>query len=80
MRLVKCSKCGNSKDFYERMLVVQHNYFHQGEDGRIDKVDTEQNCSPCEDSRIYCSVCNNEIDEDYQLFLDRYTETLFNKV
>ncbi len=80
MQIIECPKCGNSKDFYERMLIVQHNYFHQVEDGRIGKISIEQNNSPSHNSRIYCSICDQEIDEDYHLFLDRYTETLFDTV
>jgi hypothetical protein len=80
MKIIKCPGCGNSKDFYERMLIIQHNYFHQGEDGHINKVSIEQNNSPSHNSRIYCSICDQEIDEDYDLFLDRYTETLFDTV
>ena len=79
MRIIRCSKCGNTKDFYEEMSVIQRNLFHQGKDGRINKVSTEQDESPIDDSHIYCSVCDEEISEDYHLFLDRYTETLFNK-
>lgn len=80
MQIIKCSRCGNTNEFYERTRIVQHNYFHQEEDGRINKVSIEQINSPSHNSRIYCSSCNKEIDEDYHLFLDRYTETLFNKV
>jgi hypothetical protein len=80
MQIIKCPKCGNTKVFYERMLVVQYNYFHQGEDGGIRKVGIEQNNSPNHNSQIYCSICDQEIDEDYPSFLDRYTETLFDTV
>jgi len=79
MQIIKCPKCGNTDDFYEQMLIVQYNYFHQGKDGRIDKVDTKQADSPSHNSRIYCSACGKEIDENCHLFLDRYTETLFNR-
>ncbi len=80
MQIIKCSKCGNTEDFREQMFIVQYNYFCQGKDGRVDKVDTKQINCPTHDSRIYCSVCSQEIDEDYHLFLDRYTETLFNTI
>lgn len=80
MQIIKCPRCGNTKDFYERMHIVQYNYFHQGEDGRIDKVGVEQVNSSSHSSRIYCSSCRKEIDEDYHLFLDRYTGTLFDVV
>ncbi|MBA7672274.1 hypothetical protein ES703_80449 [subsurface metagenome] len=80
MRIIKCPRCGNTKDFYEQTFIIQYNYLHQREDGRIDKVGIEQNNNPSHNSKIYCSSCREEIDEDYHLFLDRYTETLFDTV
>ena len=80
MKIIKCSRCGNAKDFYETLFVIQHKYFHQQEDGRIYQVNTEQRNMPNHNSRIYCSDCDQEIEEDYDLFLDRYSETIFEKI
>jgi hypothetical protein len=78
MQIIKCLSCGNTKEFYELAHIVQYNYFHQKEDGRVDKVKMEQSADVDYDSRIFCSICGEEID-DYHLFLDRYTETLFTE-
>ena len=78
IQMIKCRRCGNKNDFYEKMLIVQCNYFQQGENGCIDKVYVEQTNSPCYNSRLYCSNCDQEIDEDYHLFLDRYGDKLFS--
>jgi len=78
MQVIKCSKCGNANDFYEKMPVIRHNYFHQGKDGWIEKVSSEISDSPIHDSQIFCSICNEDIGEDYDSFLNRYTEALFD--
>ena len=79
MQIIICPICGNTENFYEKMFIIQYKYFHQREDGQIEKVDIQQNNMPDHDSRIYCSNCGQEIDEDYGLFLDRYSETIFDK-
>jgi 5-methylcytosine-specific restriction endonuclease McrA len=79
MKIVKCLNCGNTKEFHELVHIVQYNYFHQEKDGRIEKVSVEQSNDPENNSTICCSVCNEEIDDDYNLFLDRYTESIFIK-
>jgi len=76
MQVIKCTQCGNTKNFYERMSVIQENYFRQTGNGNIRKVGKKQINNSNGGSRIYCLVCNEEI-EEYNLFLDRYTETLF---
>jgi len=80
MQLIKCPQCGNTENFYEQALIIQCNYFRQAEDGRVEKINTEQVNCPAHNSQIYCSICGQEIDEDYHLFLDRYTETLFSAI
>ena len=80
MQIIRCPKCGNAEDFHEQVFIIQYNYFRQGKDGCIDKINTKQINCPTHDSRVYCSICGQEIDADYHLFLDRYTETLFNVI
>lgn len=79
MKLVKCLKCGNQEGFYEEAYVLQRNDFIQNRNGKIRKTGSEtgRNCS---DSRIFCSTCNEEIEEDRDLFLDRYSDTIFSSV
>jgi hypothetical protein len=79
MKLIKCPNCGNVKEFYEQATFVKRNDFVQNRDGRIEKVGEKQDSDSCGDSQIYCSACGYEIDEDYHLLLDRYTEALFEQ-
>ncbi len=79
MKLIKCPKCGSTEEFYEKATVLQTKYFHQDAQGRIEKVSTEETNSPNHNSRLYCSICDKKIEEDYDLFLDRYSDSLFSK-
>lgn len=78
MKLIKCLNCGNTKEFYEDNLLLRTNYFEQHSDGFIEKVHIKENNT--DDSHIFCQVCGQEVSDDYHLFLDRYTESLFEKV
>ena len=78
MKLIKCPKCGNTEEFYEKTPAIMTNYFRQNKDGTIEKTDTEQERDSDRNSQLYCSKCDERIEEDYDLFLDRYSDSLFS--
>jgi hypothetical protein len=61
--------------------VKQVNYFEQEKNGHINKTGVKENDYNT-DSQVFCSVCNQKIDGEYHLFLDRYADSLFatNKI
>lgn len=77
MKLFSCKKCGNTKSFREFCTIEITNYYEQKRNLQIIKVHDKENNA--DDSRIFCDVCNEEISEDYHLFIDRYIATLFVK-
>lgn len=78
MKILKCPVCGNTEEFYERVHATQTNYFHQDAEGNIKKIGIEQKRCSDSDTRLYCSHCGKELEEDYELFLDKYSDSLFN--
>ena len=50
----------------------------QDVNGRIMKESCEEKQNQEYGLRIFCDVCDKEIEDEYQQFLDNYSETLFS--
>lgn len=79
MKPIRCRKCGNTADYFEEVYVLQRNFFTQNANGNVSKTGSETD-SACGDSRIFCAICNKEVDQERELFLDRYSDTLFSSI
>ena len=78
MKMVICPNCGSIKGFHEWVLIHHTNFFVQDVNGIIIKEQCEEKQDQGYDSRIFCDVCDKEVEDDYQQFLDNYSETLFS--
>lgn len=70
--LIACPKCGNTKNFQEAIFGLNTCInFKQQEDGSFiqdgERVDHDQ-----ERSTLVCGECGEELDEEYEEFIDRY--------
>ncbi|MCD6264428.1 MAG: hypothetical protein J7K02_00430 [Deltaproteobacteria bacterium] len=77
MKIAICPNCGNTKRFREWVLIHRTNFFVQDANGRIIKESCEEKQDQEHDSRVFCNVCDKEIEDEYHQFLDNYSESLF---
>lgn len=79
MKPIKCPKCGNKKNFREWVLIHRNNYFVQRAKGNFIKEHVSDIQDSEFDSKLFCDVCDFEMEEEYSQFLDNYSETPFKK-
>lgn len=78
MEKVICPNCGNTKRFWEWMIIHRNNYFIQQEDGKVLRDMVKDTSDDETDSVITCEVCGEKLeDELYHQLLDNYSETIF---